>query len=254
MVSQFKTSKHLMRIVAVCISLLLIAIPLTAQETNPQPNLRIRTADTFRFEVSEATTEYIVAQDMTFNSTIEMYVTRINGMPFAGALHIGDMIIIDPDGRREYALVTGLNAGLGNTRCPVNGMVASGKTAAIELYGEYKVSAGDVIVRLDEYYKDPRPATAESPNQRTFDFVVEEANPAGNGIMSATGTVLAGSIATGDQITVIDMDGNTLARTNISDITNGGVAVTTANFGERVTLTIPGLNRETFGRCARVYQ
>lgn len=216
-----------------------------------EPNVRLREVDAFQFVTDNALVENIVAQDMVYMDTIEYSETIINGTAVAGNLNVNDVVIIDPEGRHEFAVVTGLTAVVGSTRCPVNNLISTGHAATITLYGNHKAGTGDVIVRIDDYYQTPDSRNERVSNAYAIDFVVEEVQPGNAGIL-ATGTILNGTLETGARLALRDLNGEILQEVSIDAITVNNVPAEIASATEKVTLQLPGIDREMIGRCSRI--
>lgn len=253
----FSSRHRVMQSFIIAIVLISTLVSVTgAQDAPPpppgfEPNVRLREVDAFQFVTDSALVETIVAQDMVYMDTIEYAETMINGTAVAGNLNVDDVVIIDPEGRHEFAVVTGLTAVVGSTRCPVNNLISTGHAATITLYGNHKASAGDVIVRIDDYYQTPDSRTETVSNASAVDFVVEEAQP-GNGGMLATGTILTGTLEAGTKLALRNLKGEITHDVTIDAITVNNAPVEVASATQKVTLQLPGINREVIGRCSRI--
>jgi GTPase len=167
------------------------------------------------------------------------------GVVESGTLRPGDVVYIDPDGRKVFGYVQSIQTG----PCPVR-KTSAGTQASLQILASSSPVVGDVLVRVDEYYDDPAPALPVEI-EPSFELLVEDSfSRRGVGTV-VMGSVSRGSVEVADRVTIEDPDGGR-RQSIVTSILKNHETVERAGVGDVVGLALRGVDRDEVGRCSRL--
>ena len=170
---------------------------------------------------------------------------RYRGIVEAGTLRPGDVVYIDPDGRKVFGYVEWIQIGM----CPAE-KAQAGSQPSLKIRSISPPLVGDVLVRVDEFYGDPAPPLPEEV-EALFEFHVEDDFQLRGVGTVVLGIVRRGSLQVFDRVTVENPDGSG-RQTMVTMIMKNREEIDRAEAGDTVGLALRGIDRDEVGRCSRV--